>query len=262
MIMPQESGPTGKSRAGYHRLEDLMVCPRKFGYREIEHLVPLVMPKALALGTCVHEALAAFYRGMDPLAALRNVPYRAAYRVPDAKPMIEAYIKQRGRERVKVLFVEEEFEIKLRGRTFTRRIDLGVCDFGRIFVWDHKTSGDIAKRKSTFPFDAALFTQWIVGKAVLPAKYQLPWGGVMVNLISTRKPHESRCHNVTWMPRLIEEAPKEMAYWAERADAWVARGVSGWKLPKSWRCQGQYGQCDYLPLCLRGDVELGAFVRE
>lgn len=255
-------GPTGQSSAGYHRLEDLMVCPRRFGYRTIEHLAPRVMPQALALGTCVHEALAAFYRGADPIEALREVPYRAAYRVPTARPIIEAYLKQRAKDRVNVLAVEEEFAIKVRGRLFTRRIDLVVEDHGRIIVRDHKTCGDVPKRKATFPFDASLFTQWVVGKAVLPAKYQLPWGGFEVNLLSTRKPYPASYVNVTWAPRIIDEAPRELAYWTERADAWLAKGCSGWELPKSWRCQGQYGQCDYLPLCTRGEVELGAFIRE
>ena len=253
---------TGKSRAGYHRLEDLTVCPRRFGYREIEHLVPIVSPKPLALGTCVHEALAAFYLGRDPMAALRDVPHRAAYCVPQAKPIVSAYLKSHARERLDVLAVEEEVAIKLHGRLFTRRLDLVVAEQGRVVVRDHKTSGDSKKRAMSFPFDASLFTQEVVGKPVLPAKYQLPWGGVQVNIIETREPFRSFVQPISWMPLLLKEAPEDLAYWTQQAAEWVEKGVSGWKFPKSWHCQGQYSQCDYLPLCLRGDVELGAFTTE
>ena len=92
--------PTGQSSAGFHRLETLMTCPRKFGLKEIERIVPRVTPRPLALGTCIHEALAAFYLGRDPLAALREVPDSCAWCIPAAKPVIAAYVKQKTSERV------------------------------------------------------------------------------------------------------------------------------------------------------------------
>lgn len=239
-----------------------MVCPRKFGYREIEHIVSRVMPRPLALGTCVHEALASFYLGRDPMAALREVPYRAAYCVPKAKPIVSAYLKSHAHERLEVLAVEEEIVVKLNGLIFTRRVDLVVVEMGRVVIRDHKTSGDSKKRALSFPFDASLFTQWIVGEKTLPAKYQLPWGGVQVNIIETREPYRSFAQPVSWMPRLLEDAPRSLSYWTKQAARWVERGVSGWEFPQSWRCQGEYSQCDYLPLCLRGDIEMGAFTVE
>jgi hypothetical protein len=247
-----------------------MRCPRKFGYKEIERIVPRVTPRPLALGTCIHDGLAAFYLGRDPLAALRDVSASCAWCIPAAKPVIAAYVKQKTNERVNVLAVEKEFAVKVGGRTFTRRIDLVVEERGRVVVRDHKTSGDVLKRMSSFSFDGSLFTQEIVGKATLPAEYQLPWGGVQVNLISMRAPYPARYVPVSWEPNFINTRDKggrdlaadDLAYWARIAELWVEKKASGWSLPRSWRCRGEYGDCEYLPLCLRGEVELGGFVRE
>lgn len=252
---------SGQSSAGYHRLEDLMVCPRRFGYRDVLHLVPVAQPQPLALGTCVHTALAAHYSGEDPYAALKTVGRRNAYCIPLAEPIIRAYLEYYACERIEVLAVEREFEVLVAGQRFTRRIDLVRKLRGKAWIVDHKTSGNFTKRQKSFAYDASLFTQQLVAPAVA-RDLGLSVGGVVVNLIATGRPFNFSQVPVTWTPKLLADAPLSIGYWSAQAVRLKESGIAAWQWPQTWACQGRYSECDYLDLCLNGTVALASYEEE
>lgn len=253
---------TGQSSYGYHRLQTLMTCPRLFGYRYIMHLVPFQTPKPLALGTCTHEALAAYYQGNDWEEALAGVDSKVAYMVPQARKIMKAYLKEYAHERLDVRFVEEEFFVTLKGFPFTRRVDLGVQQDGKLWVWDHKTAGDQKTRLATTKFDATLFSQSIVVGALAQQRTGLPFGGVILNLIGTKEPYMFRRVPLQWTRTLLDEALESLFYWSRMAAGMMIEHKSPWRFPQTWQCQGRYAVCEYLPLCLYGRDEVVNYDRE
>jgi hypothetical protein len=239
-----------------------MICPRRFGYRYILGLVPFQLPKPLALGTCVHEALAAHYAGKAWEQALDAVERKAAYMAPTARKIVEAYLKEYAFERLDVRFVEKELFVTLRGFAFTRRVDLGYQKHGKLWIMDHKTAGDQRTRLATTKFDATLFTQAIVGKALSHQETGLPFGGVVLNLLGTREPHKFQRVTMEWTPTLMNDALDSLFYWSREAKGALIEHQTPWKFPQTWQCQGRYQLCEYLPLCLYGKQEVVNYDRE
>jgi hypothetical protein len=236
-----------------------MDCPRKFGYRYKLGYTPLVTPRPLALGTCVHDALEAYYGGNDPLEALRAVHPSVAYCAVDAEPMVRAYIKHYADETLEILDREREYEVTVGGEKFTRKIDLTVRKNKRVYAWDHKTAADPYRRLTRTQYDGALFTQQIVGAATFQQIYGLVFGGVVINVLGKKTPYSFARKQLKWERYWLQQVPDSLAYWANQAEALLKSDLSGWSYPQSWRCVGEYGICEYTDLCKYGRRAEGQF---
>lgn len=253
---------TGQSSYGYHRLETFIICPRRFAYRYLLHLVPVVTPKPLALGTCVHEALAAIYRCESAEDGLARVPTKTAYMVPTARKIVQAYETEYAHERLNVRFVEKEFHATIRGIPFTRRVDLGIEREGELWIVDHKTAGRLSARLATTSYDPTLFTQLVVVSAQCKKESGLSFGGMLINLIGTHEPFEFQRAALHFSRELLGGVVESLHYWSKQCDDAVNSDCSPWSYPQSWQCQGRYSKCDYLPLCLYGRDEAANYDRE
>jgi len=270
---PEDAASTGQSASGYHRLEDLIICPRKFAYRAVMNLVPAVAPEALALGTAVHEGLQAHYDGRGWEAGLENPGTRWAYKVGEARGMLRAYAAKWINERFEVLDLEREFRVSCRSgidgqrRLFTRRIDMIVLEQdGKVWIYDHKTAANPYSRARSVGYDASLFTQNFIGRYMFKSIYGVPYGGMRLNLLGKSAPYKFYRPAMDWLPQIKKDAPREIGDWLLEAERVVeqieAPGGSPWKVRKGWQCQGRYSFCDYWDLCAHGPSALSLFERE
>lgn len=250
---------TGQSRSGYHRLEVLMECPRKFGYREVLKLRPHVLPRPLALGTAGHNALAAYYGGENYKGVLKKAEDSWAFVVPEVHRIMESYVKQFFHESFETLAVEREFQIKIDGFDFTRRVDRVLLDRGKAYVMDHKFTGRPDLRQISNREDPALFTQAVVAQETFENELGYPFGGVIVNMIQTKAPYTVVRQQPKFFDGLLKEARTDLGYWLAMANRFVRtdRPVATW--PKSWRCQGRYSHCEYAVLCRFGIKHMDQF---
>lgn len=260
-----QSIETGQSKKGYHRLDLLMRCPRAFGFREILHLVPFTYSRAPALGTAIHQGLAAHYSNRSYLEGLESAPPQWAYAVPDAKRCLQSYVENYAFEPFEVLGVEVELEVLIHGdQPFTRRVDLVARSKldRKLYILDHKTAGRVSARMKTVEHDGTLFSQTLVGAATIPQRFGGTFGGVILNLIETGgKTWRFRRETLVFPAQILRDAPNAIRYWSAQADAWIASGLSPWQFPQTFHCSENYG-CDYYDLCRYGPSAVGQYDRE
>lgn len=250
MTLP--SVDAGQSSAGWHRLQLFIECPRKFGYKEIIGLLPMIQSSPLALGSATHEGLAAHYLGRPFEEGLKDAPKRWAYKVPIARSILQAYVKHYLREPFEVIDVERELIVRINKRKFTRRVDLIFLQQGKIYIMDHKTAGQPKSRFASAQHEAALFTQDLVGRAVIPGIYGKEFGGVVLNVIGSGEPFEFIRRPLLFPPEIIKNAVTSLDYWLSQSESLIQSGMSPWEYPQSWSCQGRYSRCDFWSLCKRG----------
>lgn len=265
--MPQTELNTHQSQSGYHRLHVLMKCPRAFGYAEILKLRRPVDSRGPALGSAVHEALAMHYLGRSWKEAFEGPRQRWSYMIPEASRIMEAYLRAYPVETFKTLAVEHEFRIDLYGKLFTRRVDLvALHPDGKVWIKDHKTAGQMSRRKRGIHRDPSLWTQDVVGALCVEQEFGHPYGGLECNLIETARkkgPDGEDVHNfervpIMAPPQMIRDSYASLNYWLTQADNWVNSGVDVFDMPQTWRCNDDYG-CDYLELCEFGRDAMNRF---
>lgn len=259
---------THQSTAGFHRVHRLMVCPRAFGYGELLHLQRPVSNRGPALGSAVHEAMAYHYSGHHWTEAFQGPEERWSYTIPEASAIMEAYLAAYPWEDFEVLAVEHELSVMIYGLLFTRRVDLiaRMKRTGCARIIDHKTAGQLGKRKRGIHRDPSLWTQDIVGAACIEDQFGLPYEGVTVNLIETAKKKDAEGRDVHLFERLpimpagqmLRDSYASLHFWLKQAEEWANSGVDVWSMPQTWQCDADYG-CDFLELCEYGPDALERF---
>lgn len=265
---------TGASRIGFHALAQFAYCPQRWAYANVLGLEPLVLPRGRTVGTVLHTHLAAWYEGLDVEACLGRVselPTSMGFAFEEAAELFEAYRARypRGTEPFEVLAVETEYEVGLREFTFTRRLDLVVKGRdGLVWVYDHKTAARPSERMAGADSDWSLLTQELIGRHVVAPQHNLPFGGVVLNVIGTQKRAEQGYDAFFRQPlrfpgRMVEAAPRTL----HRLLTWRQElmGSNPWEYPRTGAvtsgCVERYGVCDFKALCLYGRAALGQYTR-
>lgn len=141
----------------------------------------------------------------------------------------------------------EEAEVRL-----TARLDLVAEDpRGKMWTWDHKTSGRIdAKHPKFYGVSGQLLNYRWIGGAVWGEKY----GGVVLNMVQTGGDARFERPQLDPAPRLLARFP-QIVEDAERRIAELEaedRPVEAWPALASEHCYHRYGPCSYLEACKWG----------
>lgn len=144
------------------QVTQFMTCPRSWYYLYV-HNMQLKKNDNLFFGSTIHEALAAFYTGQDPIKALEDYVRKPNKEKPkgitedeiiaDATRLIELY-KVKGPyleplpgwvEQKKVFCMEHPVTHEILNVPFTIKIDLITRDG---YIVDHKTSSKVSKTQT------------------------------------------------------------------------------------------------------------------
>lgn len=244
---------TGQSSAGFHRLKSFMRCKQAFAFHEVLGLVPAIENEYSGRGTVLHECLRAHYLDRDVETVLQSLPGRYGPHIAEGRRIYEAYLRHYGpadREGFRVLAVEEEYEVKIAGYSFTRRLDLVLERQRTVGIMDHKTAMRPNVRGATASDDWSLATQEIVGRVLLPEMYGLPYGGFTLNLIGPGAAEVTFLRRqIDFAPRMLDSIPRSLLAVYREIEA--LEGTDPWLYPRSGACREGF-KCDYLPLCNGG----------
>jgi len=273
--MIKEERSTGESTRGAHRISTLMRCPAAFAYAYLLNLEPKEPRPPLALGTCVHVGLDAYYRGENTMEAIMGVDSRSAFRALDAIKIVDQYKDRYPLHRDghgdlqdvdgKVLFVEQEFELVIDDEVMTRRLDMGLEKDGRLLLLDHKTAARPSSRAKQGDLDPTLVTQELVGRR-LAEKMGLAWGGFYLNIIPSGNQGDFVRAVINYTSRFLGRAQRSLLYWLTQerltTDLFNAGKLDPWALAMSFQCYPNGFACDYRSLCTEGRLALGRFTRK
>ena len=157
----------GPSEAGWHRLQTVLQCPRKYALGYLEEK-PREVSDALVKGSLIHVGLAHFYmrqvkpeyrkRYYTPEEAVAKLAEREEENSPlwrehvaISQHVVEEYIKHWRGENLRPLWIEEQFRGYVRDGQerylYTQRADLIAKDpAGRVWILDHKTTFRISAK--------------------------------------------------------------------------------------------------------------------
>lgn len=252
-----------ESAAGYHRIASFMSCPQKFAYRYLLRIEPRDEPAGTGRGTIFHEAAAAYYRGLDWRAAIDALPRRYYPYVEEGAAIFEAYLNFYAGETLTVLDVEVELVVRIKGRKFTRRVDLVTRGYGNgkahVKFVDHKLAARMGERVRTAAFDWSLATQHIVGVALCQQRYGLPFRGVELNLAASDGSGKFRRERVLFSPRMLATIPRSLDYYYGAQEEMIGQGLDPHCYPRTGECFNKYGRCDYLDLCKFGETAMAGY---
>ena len=213
---------TGPSEAGWHRLENVLRCPRLFALKEQQATLceqtdvpPEKMSKTpLVRGSLVHQGLAQHYLRlkavqdgkdengiMDPLSGIQAAAERQPDSIRDvwvkhtdeAKKLVAAYITFWGRDKHwEILEVEKEYRGYIKDEEFDRkylytgRADLVIKDKrdDKVYILDHKTTyAIIGKTVKRYTLSGQMLGYQLFGAK----KYGDNFGGIILNMLCTTK---------------------------------------------------------------------------
>jgi len=136
----------------------------------------------------------------------------------------------------------------------TRRVDAVIEEGDRRVIWDHKFQGWVSGKVRAYSIDGGFGLFRHMGKQVFGEKF----GGVRLNLIQTTDPYKLSRPKVPQSPH----RDRHLAHLLWEEEHQIARKdldqPNYWEWPKSMHeagpCQGQYGTCAGLDLCLYGEA--------
>ena len=263
----------GRSERGWHRIQNVIRCPRLFAWKEIKGLnFPISSP--LVNGSLIHIALAHHYQrikekqtGGNPddwlrpedavqALALKNVEESTLWlaAVPQIVDAYYAYVNNWLGENWKVLEVEHELRAHLgeEKHLYTQRADLIVEDNDdRVWIVDHKSAYRLnSKTLRQHILDGQFVGYQLFGKA----KYKERFAGVLVNRVKLstpydfdRRPLEPAPQALKWFVKVIEEGER-------RISQWEGKPIEEWPMAlNNQTCFGKYGACDAYDLCRFGE---------
>jgi len=250
----------GPSSYGFHRIAQFMRCPQMYAYRWVLKLVPQTEGAATGRGTSLHEGLASWYRDGSVDGAfetMRALGARYAPFVDEAQRIFLNYVRHYAVEPFDVVAVEREIVVDIGDYPFSRRLDLVVKDHqhGLIWVYDHKTAGDVSDRLRTVRSDWSLLTQALVGEAVCQREFGegSAWGGLVLNVIGTGSSSSQFVRQpVVFSEREMDAVPAALHWYLKQADSLSDRNPFDY--PRSGACLGRYGMCEYRALCEGGPI--------
>ena len=267
---------TGPSRAGWHRLANVLRCPRYYAFNKERELPPT---DALVRGTLMHVALAHHYANIqcaqqdeEPsyltpenavahCVALANSPLYDKWH----DRTIEVYHQYTAMYPLPswhILSVEKEVGTRVldphmdnteRAYDYTARIDLIVEHHDKVYFVDHKTSFAILHRThNKYALSGQFLGQQMIGREM----YGDQFGGVILNLIgwNDKKPVSS------FKRKVLPYAEKSVARFPETvrlAERMIGQfsGRSAFDWPGSHQehsCQTTFGECRFFQTCKRG----------
>jgi hypothetical protein len=202
---------SGPSRAGWHRLDTFLRCPRRYAMNQSHQSD---MGEALVRGILVHQGLAHYYAlQKDPTAELydpRRAMHEVAYWMNEEKPndlwqkwadhletMPDQYaLKWAGQENSwEIVGVEEEMGVRIQDPAYdtsyiyTQRADLVIRHkhTGLYHIVDHKTAGyappQVHRRYS-------MSGQFVGYSWLGKLKWGKEFGGVILNVIQVPTLHK------------------------------------------------------------------------
>lgn len=260
---------------GWHATEVAMRCPRMFAYlyrsgsgggrEEADR-------PALLRGSLVHQGLAHLYvrrkaqqEGTDPNEwapedvaiedCARKLGRFASQYVAGAQEAVRQYAAHWSSERLEVLNVEEVFASEIGKYRFTQRFDL-VCrePDGKVWIYDHKTTGRITKGIG----ERYTLSGQFIGMANFGARIWGPeFGGVKLNLIEL--PDENKRASFSrQVPDPAPAAMKAFTFTVLHARERIDRLDEALK-PEDWpmaiseqTCITAYGRCEFFERCRWG----------
>ncbi len=287
---------TGSSSRGWHRLQSFLECPQRFAWEHrygvrgfdsdearcgrmtelrAEERAEVSRSPNLIRGSLVHLGLSHHYarlresqQGRDPELYL---PWPDAMKVVSQKEgpvyryhcdemidCVEAYIRHYAdRDDFEVLHVEELIEGKIFGHTYTGRLDLVTrSPDGRIWAWDHKTTGRIEKKHKIF---YSVSGQLLGYRWLLTQVYGDKVAGLRVNLIQNNKDQ-----GFAFDRPLMDPAPHLFRNFAERvarAEELIREYDQKYPDYTKWpaamnemTCYGRYGACPHIEKCRMGEA--------
>jgi RecB family exonuclease len=205
-------------RVSYSAVKTWRKCQQAYWYQYVEHLQPKVRQAAPELGSILHDDYFQIYYGLlkrgervtashaaakqalarkqkdvrrlartaamvgadDVAASLRGI-------VPNALVLADAYhrVHKEADAKHKILLVEEEFELPVRdGIVLPGRIDMVTGKDKDVWLWEHKTTGNVPGQEHRFRDLQTLLYSYAVEELTgrMPA-------GVIWNYVRTTPPH-------------------------------------------------------------------------
>lgn len=270
---------TGPSTRGWHRIQDIMHCPRKYAFRCRLGLGDDPMEDAdgpLPRGSLVHVGLAHHYaqlravqRGEDParywdpcdaIDKAAAVSFAAYENLDLIKDIVRCYQAAYAGDRSRVLMVEEQVQVTVRNKwLFTQRYDRVMQDSGgRVWIIDAKTSSAVtAKTTLGYQMSGQLLSAQVIGRILWGEQF----AGVRLDYIGVR-PQEKLPFRYPFTRETMAPAPYaertvvDTIAWAEQiVERLDVEGADPWKYPAAHHehaCMTRYGPCQFYDLCRWG----------
>jgi hypothetical protein len=269
---------------GWHATELALRCPQLFAYHHRIKDADLSGSKAALLrGSLVHQGLAHHYARLQNAQLFRDpeewatpevavaacadklaeeTGTKEVYKYLDsAQNIVGDYIAHWGSENLEVLHVEEVFTADIAGYKFTQRFDLVARKSdGRVYIFDHKTTGRIDSRvPERYTLSGQFLGMANFGKQVFGTGF----GGVIINLIGCGPASgfatigSCNFERVTASPAPNAQRlfPLSVQHARQRIADLDASGLDPWEWPKTLSeqtCITAYGKCDAYELCRWG----------
>ena len=268
----------GPSEAGWHRLQSVLQCPRKYA---LEQEAEWEWSEALIKGSLMHIGLAHYYMLLKdpegdwctPVEAVGQLALTEYESSGDQQwldhaemvnQVVAEYVDHYRGEHWKVLQVEEELrsqvhdEVRGEKYLYTQRPDLIVEDkHGKVWIVDHKTTyratGRTLKR---YILSGQFLGYKLLGRGYFGEKF----AGVVQNMIQW--PTKGRKHGATFSRPTLAAAPradkdhKQTLLYAER----IIRDHQHLTNPMDWpavhhetACITPYGVCPFHETCQWGN---------
>ena len=265
----------GPSEAGWHRLQSVLQCPRKYA---LGLQTPWQGSEATMKGSLMHIGLAHhymlqkepegdYYQPTEAVGQLALIEYGVSqderwleYGEMINQTLVE-YIEHWRGEQWKVLHVEEQMKVYIydeerqKKYLYTQRPDLIVQDkWGKVWIVDHKTTFRIGpKTIQRYSLSGQFLGYKMLGKAFFKEQF----AGLVLNMIqhpSGRKGPEFARPNLAPAPN-AERRHKQTLIYAER----LIQDHSHLLDPMDWpgahhetACWTPYGACPYHNQCQWG----------
>lgn len=267
----------GPSEAGWHRLQNVLQCPRKYALdaaQEWEWSPPLIKGSLVHLGLAHHYALKQNPEAdlATPVEAVGRLALAQAGELNDPRWLeyaelvnqtVSEYIDHWRGEQWRVLQVEEELRAQVqddvRGEKYlyTQRPDLIVEDkWGKVWIVDHKTTYRISPNTiRRYTLSGQFLGYRILGKGFFKDRF----AGIVLNMIQLPK---DATGGASFKRPNLEPAPvadadhKQTLIYAER----LIRDHQHLTDPMDWpavhhetACTTPYGPCPFHHICQWGN---------
>ena len=261
----------GRSERGWHRIENMLRCPRLYAWSEMVG-VPWVVSSPLVNGSLIHIALAHHYQRMkerteggDPnkwmtpeeaiqALAEKNCSESALWlgAVPQITEAYRAYRDNWIGEQWEVISVEEELRARLGQKKYlyTQRADLIARDEnGRVWIIDHKSCYRIvSKTLRQHILDGQFLGYQMFGRA----RFGDDFAGVLVNRIKLSAPFDFDRRSLEPAPHALDGFVKSIVKAEEQIEEYGDCIDDFPMVLSNQTCYGKYGQCSAFDLCRFG----------
>lgn len=206
-------------------------CHRKWAWSRIGG-VKQSSTRSQELGNKVHSQLENYLKGnsLDFSQPSGEIAACGTHLLPEPSPDLE---------------VEKSVRFTYNGVGFQGRMDLVTRDFGKITIWDHKTTSDFGyiKNQQVLATDnqAVVYAAWGFQSA---EQVELRW-----NYFRTRKPHQARSVVLPMVQEQTHAAMEQLTCTARSMELTLDSGQQPLDLPYNPAECEKWGGCPYRHLC-------------